>query len=147
MITINIFFAIPPPTHATKMMDSRMGMGGMFGHGGKKGGGGYSAMEAMVMAGVMAKLMSSSGGSGLKLPSSGGQTKVVVPMPVIHMNAPVMGGYAMPMPMPMPVPMGGGYGTAMGGGHGMGMGGGHGMGMGGGYGMSMGMGSSVWTMS
>ncbi|KAG8178388.1 hypothetical protein JTE90_005280 [Oedothorax gibbosus] len=88
----------------------------------------------------MAKLLSSSGGSSMRL---GRMNRIFVPMPVIHMSGgPLMGGYGM---MTGGYGMGGGQYGMNGGGNGM-NGGGYGMngggnGMnGGGYGMGMGMG-------
>ncbi|GFW04320.1 uncharacterized protein TNCV_876931 [Trichonephila clavipes] len=82
-----------------------MERGGMLGH--KKGSGGNSAVEAMLVAGILAKLLGSNNEK-----SQGSSHPMYVPMPMFYHT------------------MSGGYGMGGGGGHGMGgygMGG-HGMG-------------------
>ncbi|KAG8178387.1 hypothetical protein JTE90_005279 [Oedothorax gibbosus] len=141
---------LPSEATSKKMMDRSLGGMGMFGGGNKVKGAASSAMEAMIVAGIMAKLLSSSNsGSSMRL---GGMNRIFVPMPVIHMSGgPLMGGYGM---MTGGYGMGGGQYGMNGGGGGYGMngggngmnGGGYGMGMGmGGYGMSMGM-RTIWAM-
>ncbi|GIY58614.1 hypothetical protein CDAR_226131 [Caerostris darwini] len=54
--------------------------------GGKKGGGGHSGVEAMLVAGILAKLL------GGNEKSSGGSHPMYIPVPMVYHS---MGGYGM----------------------------------------------------